>query len=105
MHTKQKAFSYILFPLFSAGDGIPAFSFCINRQKFLFSQKQRAAKECLELFDGTLFSSSCQGDLNPRPPPYQGDALPTAPRQLIAFQQNAKLNIHYLSLIVKLKLI
>ena len=43
MHTKQKAFSYILFPLFSAGDGIPAFSFCINRQKFLFSQKQRAA--------------------------------------------------------------
>ena len=79
MHTKQKAFSYILFPLFSAGDGIPAFSFCINRQKFLFSQKQRAAKECLELFDGTLFSSSCQGDLNPRPPPYQGDALPTAP--------------------------
>ena len=81
MHTKQKAFSYILFPLFSAGDGIPAFSFCINRQKFLFSQKQRAAKECLELFDGTLFSSSCQGDLNPRPPPYQGDALPTAPRQ------------------------
>ena len=71
MHTKQKAFSYILFPLFSAGDDIPAFSFCINRQKFLFSQKQRAAKECLELFDGTLFSSSCQGDLNPRPPPYQ----------------------------------
>ena len=84
MHTKQKAFSYILFPLFSAGDDIPAFSFCINRQKFLFSQKQRAAKECLELFDGTLFSSSCQGDLNPRPPPYQGDALPTAPRQLTA---------------------
>ena len=84
MHTKQKAFSYILFPLFSAGDDIPAFSFCINRQKFLFSQKQRAAKECLELFDGTLFSSSCQGDLNPRPPPYQGDALPTEPRQLAA---------------------
>lgn len=26
---------------------------------------------------------SCLGDLNPRPPPYQGDALPTEPRQHI----------------------
>ena len=27
------------------------------------------------------YNKSCLGDLNPRPPPYQGDALPTEPRQ------------------------